>query len=175
MSEQGARPLESPRRADVLAEGRHREPRNEPHENRNGNDEHDKENVFEIGKGPCHPAFSDFPGRKLVQKLLDEPERADPAADRPPQDEAKQHQRADNIEKRPPRHGRERILKGSERAGADRARAGIAVKPRHADLLAAPGVDIPSDEAFHVRIVENCAVKLHEASSGGPYSLPFIF
>ena len=89
--------FKSASRADVFAETRDRHvvPDPVPHGDRDG--KHRQDHVFEIGERAGDAALRDLGCRDLVQQLLDQPERAQPAADRPAKRQAEDHDDAQHI------------------------------------------------------------------------------
>ena len=72
-----------------------------------------------------------------MQKLLKPPERAEETADEPPQQHPKEDEDAGNVVGKAELGRAHHRLECSHRTGTGRARAGIAVQPRHADVFSA--------------------------------------
>ena len=89
-----------------------------------------------------------------MQQLLKPAERAQEAADEAAEQYAEEDQKAGDVvgeaEARRTDHG----LEGTDRAGAGRRRAGIAVEPRNAGDLALPLVDAARPEIRQVEVRE---------------------
>ena len=107
-----------------------------------------------------------------MQQLLNQPHRAQPAADGAAQRQPKKQQNAQHIPGRAAARGRQRVLKCAQWARADSAGAGIAVKPRYAQILDGAGIDIPLNKALGVGIVQQRGVYLNQPPLGGAVRRP---
>ena len=68
-----------------------------------------------------------------MQQFLNKPQRADPAADRPPKDDSEQRQDAQHIPRSRMSRRVQCVLQRPKRAAGYRTRAGIAVESRYTD------------------------------------------
>ena len=121
IGEKGDGAFKGARRAYVFAEpgDRHVMPDPVPHGDRDN--EYCKDHVLEIGERAGDAALRDLRCRDLVQQLLDQPEGAQPAADRPAQRQAEDHDDAQHIPAGAVAGAGERVLdraKGARAGGA---------------------------------------------------------
>ena len=110
-----------------------------------------------------------------MQQLLQQPQGTEPAADRAAQNQAIEHENAVDIEADLLVRGADGVLQGTQRAGAHRAGAGIAVEARHADSLCGGGfalIDFALHKALDVGVVEQRAVELYKPSLGRTVGSP---
>ena len=119
-------------------------------------------------------ALPDLRRRDLVQQLLDQAQRADPAADRPSQNHAEQCQDAHHVPGRGMPGGVQCILQGAQWAAGDRSGAGIAIEPGNADGFQVSGLDMAVNKAFEVRVIKQGGIQLHQAA-GARATDVFIF
>ena len=123
-------------RAEVLAEPRVAHPGDAGDGHRQEDDKQPQHHKFEP---PQHPVsgqiFLFLKQRNFVQQVLHQPKGAQPPADKPPQHRAKQHQKAQHIAGKAELAAVQHRLQRTDRAGAQRPRAGVAVKARHAEEL----------------------------------------
>ena len=166
------RALEGARRTDVLAEARQGDLVAQAIPQGDGDHEHRKYNIFQPGQRPGDAALSELRRGDLMEQLLDQPQRAQPAADRPPQDHAEEHDDAQHVPARPMPGGGQRVLNGAQRAGTHRAGAGIAVETGNAGVLRVSGVDSSINKALDVGIVQKRRIQLDEPPGRRPVRLP---
>ena len=107
-----------------------------------------------------------------MKQLLNQAQRAQPAADGSAQHKPPEHNDAENIETDPVSGGRQGILERSQRTGSHRGRAGITVKAGHTDKLTLAGIDLPLDEAFYIGVIQKCRIHLYETPFRGTVALP---
>ena len=133
-------------------------------------DDKDPENhIFQVRQRAGCTAFFHLRRGQLVQQLLDQPQRAEPAADRTAEDQSVEHEDAEDVETDLFIRGADRVLQRAQRTGPDRARAGITVEARHTDALGGRGfalVDFTLKEALEVGIIQQRTIKLYEPSLG---------
>ena len=112
------------------------------------------------------------PGQRYaVYKLLQQPERAEPAAYGPAQQRAEEYQRPRHVPRKRKAAAAQHRLQRAYRAGAQRAGAGVAVKPRQAQALACAGVYAPVHEARRVSVAYQRGAPLRSAARPPPYPL----
>ena len=87
-----------------------------------------------------------------MQKLLKPAERAQKAADEPPQQHPEENQDAGDVVGKAEFGGAYHRLKRSHRAGTGSARAGIAVQPRYADVFATALIQCPFGKVGQVEV-----------------------
>ena len=162
------RALQGAGRADVFAESRQDFVLSDAEPDRDRDDENSQEHIFQVRKHPGDPALPDFRRGDFVQQLLDQPQGAEPAADRPAEDHAEEGQDAQDVPRRGMPGGVQRVLQGTQGAAGDGAGAGIAVEPGDADGFQIAGIDMPVDIAFEIRVVQQGGVELYEAAGARP-------
>ena len=165
-------PLEGARRADVLAEAGQGYAVGEGIPQRYGHDEHRQQQVFQPRQGPRHGALFNLQRGHFIQKLLDQAQRAQPAADGATQDHAIQHDDAQHVPARPVIGGAQRVLYRPQGARARRRGAGIAVEARRAEVFSLALVDVAGDEALDIGVVQQRRIQLDQPAGGGPVALP---
>ena len=165
-------PLKGARRADILAEARQGHVVLEPVPQRQGHHKDRQQDVLEPAEHPRDAGFFDFRRRDLVQQLLNQAQRAEPAADRTTEDDAEQGDDAQHVPAGLVAGGRQRVLDRAKRAGADGTGAGVAVKARHAGKLRLSDIDFPVDKALQVGVIQQSAVKLYQPAGAGTVALP---
>ena len=133
--EEHHRTLGGTRRTDVFAEARYRGPVHYAVPQRDAENEHRRDYIFEIRKRTGHPALGYFRGRYLMQELLYKTERAEKAADRSSENDAVKQQYSEHIESRSLSRISKSVLERSQRAGTYRTGAGIAVEARYAGIF----------------------------------------
>ena len=92
-----------------------------------------------------------------MQQFLDQPQRAEPAADRAAKDQSVEHEDAEDVETDLFIRCADRILQRAQRACADSAGAGITVEAWYADALGGRGfalIDFALKEALEVGIIQ---------------------
>ena len=166
------RPFKCPGRTDVLAESRHRNAELQAIPQRDRHSENSKNHIFEPGKSPCDAGLADLRRRDLVKELLNQSQRTEPAADRPPEHDAKQKDHAEHIPPCTMAGGIERVLNRTQRARTHCAGAGIAVEARDTQILCLSLIDLSLDKALQVRIIQKRAVELSQTTRGGAVRLP---
>ena len=169
VGEQHDRALEDSGGADVFAEARQRYAVGYAVPGRDPDGKDREEDVLEPGQRAGHTAFLDLRGRQLVQQLLNEPEGAEPAADRAPEDQAVEHQDTEDVPADLLVGGADGVLQGAQRAGPHRAGAGIAVEAGNTEPLGRGAfalVDLALDKAFDMGVIQQGAVELNEPSLG---------
>ena len=162
-------------RADVLAEARNRHTMNNPVPGGDADDKDTEDHIFQIRQRSRCAAFFDLRRGQLVQQFLDQPQRAEPAADRAAEDQPIEHEDAEDIETDLFVRCADRVLQRAQWAGADSAGAGVAVKARHTDALGGRGfalVDFALKEALDVSIIQQRTIELHEPSLGRAVGSP---
>ena len=165
-------PLKGARRADILAEARQRHVVLEPVPQRQGHHKDRQQDVLEPAEHPRDAGFFDFRRRDLVQQLLNQAQRAEPAADRTPEDDAEQRDDPQHVPPGLVAGGRQRVLDRAQRTGADGARAGVAVKARHTGEFRLSDIDFPVDKALQMGVIQQSAVKLYQPAGAGTVVLP---
>ena len=165
-------PLKSPGGADIFAEARQRHVVPEPIPQRDGNCKDREKNVLQPAEDAGNAGLSDFRRGDLVQQLLNKAQGTEPAADRAAEYDTVEQDDAEHIPACLMAGGSKRVLDRAQRAGSDRAGAGIAVKARHADRLCPAHIDLPVYETSQMGIVEQSAVQLHKAAGSGAAALP---
>ena len=153
-------------RADILAEGWQRNAFSHTEEQRYGNDKYGQYSVLQVRQCPRYAAFADLERRNSVQQLLDQAQRTDPAADGSAENYAEQGQDPHDVPGRCMPRCTQGVLQGTERAAGNRSRTGIAVQSRHADGFQTAGVDMPVNEAFQVRVVQQGGIQLYQPAGG---------
>ena len=166
------RALEGARRAEVLAEGRQRKPVAQAVPQGQGDHEHGQDDVFQPGQRPGDRALFELRRRNPVQQLLDQAHRTQPAADRPAQRHTEEQQDAQHVPARPMSGGGQRVLQGTQRTGAHRARTGITVEAGDAGSLRVPGVDPSVDEALEAGVVQQGRIQLRQPPGRRPVRPP---
>ena len=146
--QQADRSLKGARRTDILAEAWQNDAFSDTPDERDRDDEHRQENIFQPGKHPGDTALPDFPGRDPVQQFLDQAQGTDPAAYGTAQDDAEQRQNAHHIPGSGMPGGVQRVLQGTQGTAGDGAGAGITVESRHTGSLQVPGIDMSVNETF---------------------------
>ena len=68
--------------------------------------------------------------------------------------------------------GSERVLERAERAGACRARTGIAVEAGDAGIFCVPFIDLAGDKSFDVSVVKECRIELDKPPCRRTVRLP---
>ena len=175
IGQQPHRALQRARRTDVLAECGQRLAVLNAVPDGHGDDEHRQDDVFQIRKRPGDPALPDLRRGDLVQQLLDQPQRAQPAADGAAQDQSVEHQDAQHIPRRGVARAVQGVLQRPQGTRADGPGAGIAVEAGHTDGLGVPGEDATLDEALQVGIVQERRVELRQPAGRGLMSAPPCF
>ena len=122
-----------------------------PHGDRDG--KHRQDHIFEIGKCPCDAALFNLGGRDLMEELLDQSQRTEPAADGPSEGEPEDHNDAQHIPAGAVTGVGERILDGSQGTCPYCTRAGITVKARDADSFYFALIDLSVDKSPKVRVI----------------------
>ena len=97
-----------------------------------------------------------------MKELLDQSQRAEPAADRAAQNGSEKQKDSEHVPSGPVAGRRKRVLQRSERAGSDGTGAGIAVKARDAGIFCIALIDLAVNEAPQVRIMKQRAVELDQ-------------
>ncbi len=141
-----------------------------PH--RNSHDENCKDHVFEISERMRKAALSDLGRGDLVEQFLHKAQRAQPAADRPAQGQAEDHDDAQDVPSHAVSGIGQRILNRAQRTGADSAGTGIAIEAGYADSFGFALVNLSVYEAPQMRIVKQGRIELDQFSLEGPEILP---
>ena len=102
-----------------------------------------------------------------MQKLLKPPEWAEETADEPPQQHPKEDEDAGNVVGKAELGRAYHRLECSHRAGTGRARAGIAVQPRDADVLSAALIQRSFCKIGQVEIGQQGSPGLYKAPEAG--------
>ena len=157
---------------DILAEARQWDLVAQAIPQGDGDHKHRQYYIFQPGQRPGDAALFQLRRGDLMEKLLDQAQRAQPAADRPPQDHAEEHDDAQHIPARPMPGGGQRVLYGAQRAGTHRAGAGIAVEAGNAGVLRVAGVDSSINEALDIGVVQQGRIQLDEPPGRRPVCLP---
>ena len=89
--------FEGARRAYVFAEARHCQVVADPVPHWDRDDKNCQDHIFEVRERSGDPALLDLGRRDLVEELLDQSQRTEPAADGPSQGESEDHDDAQNI------------------------------------------------------------------------------
>ena len=120
--------LQGARRANPLAECRRAVPHCVRHKERQENDKHQQDDIFQEAQGLVQAKGLDFLGKGyLVQQLLHQPEGAEKAADEAPEKGACQQEKARQIVGKGEGRAAQHRLHRPNGAGAEAAGAGIAV------------------------------------------------
>ncbi len=151
VGKQTDRALKRSRGAKILAKSREREITEHVKE-RNDKDEHDQHDVFEVGQNACQSSLFDLGRGDLVQKILNQAKGAKEAADPAAKQKAKQKNDAKDVIRNGAVAACHRVLQSAQGARAGRARAGIAVQSRSADVFDGSLVDLPVSKALEVRV-----------------------
>ena len=159
--------------ADILAESRKDHALGDAHPERYSDDSHSKDHIFEPGQRAGIAAPADLRRGDSVEQLLNQTQRADPAADGAPEHHPEQGQDAQHIPGRCMPGGIQRILKRTQRTAGDGARTGIAVQARHTGRLQIPGIDVSVHKAPEIRVIQKGRVQLHQTP--GPQAHSFFF
>ena len=157
---------------DIFAKARHRNIVPQPNPQWDRRRKENEDPVFQPGQRPCPAAFPDFIGGDLVQQLLEQPQRAEPAADAAAQGHTEEQEDTHHIPGCAMTAGGQRVLDRAQRAGADRAGAGIAVQARDAGVLCPALIDLAVDKSLQMRVMQQRAVKLDEPSCRGAEGWP---
>ena len=102
-----------------------------------------------------------------MEQLLQQPHRAQEAADGAAQGDAVEQQNAQDVHRRAAAGGGNGVLQSAQGARAHGPGAGIAVEARHANAFGAAGVDVAGDIALQMGIVKEGGVELEEPALGG--------
>ena len=156
--------LQGTGRADILAEGRQRQVFGQAEVQGNGDHEHRQDPVFQPGQCPGNLAFTDFRHRNLMEQFLDQAHGAQPAADRAAQHHAEEHDHPQHIPACPVSRSGQRVLDGSQRAGACRTGTGIAVQAGHTQRLGLSFINLPFNKSPEVRVMQKRRVQLDKPS-----------
>ena len=167
MGEQRHGPLEAARGAEILAEGRQGKAAAEPGPEGDRRDEQGQHRILQPGQSPGDAALFQFIGGDLVQQLLQKPERAEPAADRAPQGDAKEQEDAQHVPAGPVSAGGQGVLQRAKGTGPDGTGTGIAVEAGDAGVFRASPVDFALEKALEMRVVQQRAVEMDESPGGG--------
>ena len=173
--EQEDRPLRGAGRTDVLAEAGDRHTVNNPVPGGNPDDKDPENHIFQVRQRAGCTAFFDLRRGQLVQQFLDQPQRAEPPADRAAENQPVEHENAEDVETDLFTRCADRVLQRAQRAGPDSAGAGIAVEARHADALRGRGfalIDFALKEALEVGIIQQRTIELHKPSLGRAVGSP---
>ena len=173
--EQEDRPFKGAGRTDVLAEAGNRHPVNNPVPCGNPDDKDAEDHIFQVRQRAGCAAFFHLRRGQLVQQLLDQSQRAEPAADRAAENQPVEHENAEDVETDLFTRCADRVLQRAQRAGPDSAGAGIAVEARHADALRGRSfalIDFALKEAFEVGIIQQRTIELHKPSLGRAVGSP---
>ena len=160
------------RRADIFAEAGQRHIMLQSVPQRDRYDEHRQQNVLQPGQRPGNPALLELECGNLVEQLLNQSQRTEPAADRSSEDHAEEQKDAHHIPSGPVSGGCECVLNGAERTCTDRARAGIAVESGDTGVFCLPLIDFTVNKAFDVCVVQQRTVKLNQSSGRRTVRLP---
>ena len=172
IGQQPHRALEGACRADVFAEARQRYAVAQGIPQRYGHREHRQQQVFQPGQHPRYIALLDLRRGDLVEQLLDQPQRAQPATDGAAQDHAVQHDDAQHIPTRAMVRGGQRVLDGAQGTGPCRGGTGIAVEAWGAEEFPVALVDFAGNEALYVSIVQQGGIKLDQPAGRRLMGLP---
>ena len=145
--------FKSARRADIFAEARHCQVMTDPVPHGDRDSKNSQDHIFEIRKRPRDAALFNLGRRDLMEELLDESQRTEPAADCPSEGEPEDHDDAQHIPAGAVTGVGERVLDGSQGTCPDCPRAGIAVKARDADSFYFALIDLSVDESPQVRVI----------------------
>ena len=173
--EQEDRALKGARGTDVLAEARQRHAVGNAVPGRNPHDENRQEDVFEPGERAGDAALFQLRRGELVQQLLNQPQGAEPAADRAPEDQPVEHENAEDVEADLLVRRADGVLERAQRAGSDRAGAGIAVEAGDAESLRCGRfalVDLALEKALEMGVIKQGAIELYKPSLGRTVGLP---
>ena len=150
-------------RADILAEPGLALADNIQHGQRQDDDETEQDHIFQV----FQPALAGqaaqlFDKGDLVQQILHQPERAQPAANQAAEQRPEQQQEADDIKAELVLAAGDDGLQGADRAGAERTRAGIAVQAGDAYELACAFIDVALRKTGGVTVCQGGKSELHE-------------
>ena len=108
----------------------------------------------------------DLPDRDLIQKLLQQTEQAEPAADEPADGGADEDQPAQHIQGKASVPFVQDGLQGADGTGTQRARTGIAVHPRDAEMFERPLIQHGSAryKSSDIGVRENTPSRLYDFS-----------
>ena len=163
----GNRPLQHALGAQVLAE----EGIAQPHlvdEDQRQRHRQQQNQVLEIGQG-----LELLGGRlllrkwNLVQQLLKPAEGAQEAAHEPPQQNAQQDQRTGNVVGKPKLGRSDHRLNRPNGARSRSGGAGVAVEPRHADVLAFSPVNLPLEQVGQMGVGQKRGAGLQQSPKPG--------
>ena len=154
------RALQGARRADILAEGRQGQAPGQGIIQRKGDHEHRQDDVFHPGQRPGCLSLADLRHGQLMKQVLDQAHGAQPAADRPAQDNAEEQDHAQHIPAGPVSRGSQGVLQRPQGAGPRRAGTGIAVQAGDAQRLGLSLIDFSFNESPQVRVVQKRRVQL---------------
>ena len=157
------RALQHTLRADVLAEIRISHAHVVDDERRQQYHGQQQDDVFQIGQRPELFRRQLF-ARDFMQQLLQPAERAQKAADEPPEQHAEQDQNAGDIIRKAEFGRADHRLKRPDRARARCRRAGIAVQAGHADGLALALIDAALEEVWQVDVGQQRRRRLDPAA-----------
>ena len=110
-------------------------------------------------------ALSFFEDGDFVQEVLYQPEGAQPAADKAPQQAAEEEEEAQGGERDLKAPLIQQGLERSDGAGGDSPGAGVAVQPRDAGVFQAAPVDFPVEKAIQIAVCYNGEQQLHFQSN----------
>ena len=146
--------------AEVGAKRRRADARSVEEHDRRNDDEAEQDDVLAPGERTAPGALSDFGKRYLVEKVLDEAERAEPTAYRAAEKRAESEDGSDDVEGKP-------LVACDGRCpqapmGMPRWRRARAVEPGNADAFRVSLVDGARCEALYVEVVEQDGEQLDD-------------
>ena len=103
-----------------------------------------------------------------MSEILDQAAGAEETADQTAKDRADKDQKADDVVGEFEVPAADDCLQGADGTGSGSAGAGVAVKPRHAEVFQFPGVDFSSDKAGNVGVCEGSPGGLDEMTRPVP-------
>ena len=110
-------------------------------------------------------ALSFFEDGDFVQEVLYQPEGAQPAADKAPQQAAEEEEEAQGRERDVKAPLIQQRLERPDGAGADGTGAGVAVQPRDTGVFQTATVDLPVEKAIQIAVCYNGKQQLHRQSN----------
>ena len=173
--EQEDRALKGARGTDVLAEARQRHAVGNAVPGRNPHDENRQEDEFEPGECAGDAALFQLRRGELVQQLLNQPQGAEPSADRAAEDQPVEHENAEDVEADLFVRRADGVLERAQRAGPDRAGTGITVEAGDAESLRCGRfalVDLALEKALEMGVIKQGAIELYKPSLGRTVGLP---